>query len=212
MTALEGASLWDRPRLDDLTAAWQQAGTDLRLLHEITLAGFGPLEAGPNDPPRGQRSAWCPLVDAAREAGLRFLADRGLLPTTAARTLERRLDEFAAIAASFTDGRLLHGDMEGGHIFASGTRYSGIIDFDQAQAGDPLWDLARVPLWDGEGALDALLIGYGQDAVSPDERRDVLPLYLFAFVMHHAVEVARSTSDDALLHELLRSSRYDQLL
>lgn len=52
----------------------------------------------------------------------------------------------------------------------------GIIDWGLAHAGDPLWDIARVSLWDGPGAQAALLDGYGHDAGAPGADRPWKPL------------------------------------
>ena len=96
--------------------------------------------------------------------------------------------EASPLIRGCTDGRLLHGDLQSGHILDHPAKgYLGLIDFGQAQSGDPRWDLARVLLWDGEAGLDALLEGYGRDVLTPDDREFLLPLYLFAFVVHHAV-------------------------
>jgi aminoglycoside phosphotransferase (APT) family kinase protein len=111
----------------------------------------------------------------------------------------------------WTDGRLLHGDLEGGHIFVADDHYRGMIDFDQAQVGDPRWDLARVPLWDGDAALDALLDGYGRDTIGPGDRDLLLPLYLLAFMIRHAVQLTdQGQLSDARAH--LAKTRYERLL
>jgi aminoglycoside phosphotransferase (APT) family kinase protein len=113
---------------------------------------------------------------------------------------------------AMTDGRLLHGDLEGGHIFVTpDRRYQGLIDFSQAQIGDPLWDLARVRLWDGDAALDAFLDGYGHDAVTTDDRAVLLPLYLLAFVVPHVVSLCAAGTVD-YVGELLEKSGYSALV
>jgi Ser/Thr protein kinase RdoA (MazF antagonist) len=44
--------------------------------------------------------------------------------------LESRYDEAAVELHGWSDGRLLHGDLEGGHILVADDQYRGIIDFD----------------------------------------------------------------------------------
>lgn len=184
-----GTSLPDRSATMTASdrAAWVRAGEDLRAIHEVRLAGFGPLLPGP-DEPRGEATEWCPFAEHARTEGIRWLADAGFLSTANARGLIRRFDEAEAAFAQVTQGRLLHGDLECHHVFRSPDGgYAGLIDFGQAQAGDPRWDLARVPLWDEDEALDALLEGYGSDAVTNEDRELLLPLYRLSGVVHHAV-------------------------
>lgn len=213
---LAGVSLWSDERRDkENSFAWRRAGEDLRSLHEIRVPGFGPLVPGPLVPGtrgfKGQSDAWCPFVRFAREEGIKKLVDAGVMDSLAGRRLESRYDEAAAELHGTRDGRLLHGDMEGGHVLVAGDQYLGIIDFDHAQVGDPRWDLARVPLWDGDAALDAVLDGYGTDVIGRDDREVILPLYLLAFVIHHAAGFAcRGQLSKAREH--LAQTRYERLL
>lgn len=184
---LPGKTLADRdPRDPANRAVWAEAGADLRRLHEIRLPGFGPLRLRDGSA-RGNSAAWCPYVDEARGHGVGWLVERGFLDRSTGDRLIRRLDAAAPSLAGLSDGRLLHSDLSGGHVLMDRGAYGGILDLGQAQVGDPRWDLARVLLWDGEPALDALLDGYGRDAVTLEDRKRVLPLYLFACCCHHAV-------------------------
>lgn len=168
-------------------AMWARAGEELRTLHQVRMPGFGPLVPGP-DTPHGEATNWCPFANYARTEGIPWLVDAGYLSISDANGLARRFDEAASLFSQVTEGRLLHGDLCSGHIFHSANQtYEGIVDFGQAQAGDPRWDLARIPLQDGDEAQDALLAGYGSDAVTKEDRDLLLPLYLFSFVTHHAV-------------------------
>ena len=166
-----------------LRSVWSRAGADLRAVHEISLAGFGPLV--PIDGrPVGEAPAWSPLVEYAHSEGIRWLVDAGFLTSALGDRLQDRFDEAMPLIRSFPQGRLLHGDLQAEHIFRSSDgRYVGIIDFGSAQAGDPRWDLARVLLFDGDDALDAVLAGYGGDVLTNDDRDFLLPLYLFSLVV-----------------------------
>lgn len=189
-------------------SVWARAGEDLRAIHEIRLPGFGPLLFGGLEP-RGEESTWCPLADNARTVGISWLVDAGFLQPKEGDTLIRRFDEATTTFSSMSDGRLLHGDLQSGHILSTTDgSYQGIVDFGQAQAGDPRWDFARVRLWDGDEALDALLDGYGHDTLSAADRRTLLPLYLLAFAVHHAVGHDRPD----YIRLLLRQSGYETLL
>ncbi|GAA2759821.1 phosphotransferase family protein [Actinopolymorpha rutila] len=206
---LQGHSLTTHPASMTASdrASWARAGEDLRKLHEVPMPGFGPLVPGP-DKPSGEAATWCPYADYARAEGIPWLVDAGHLTAAAADSLARRFDEAASALSQVTEGRLLHGDVESGHIFVADDQFQGMIDFGQAQAGDPRWDLARVPLWDGDEALDALLAGYGSDAVTREDRDLLLPLYLFSLVVHHAVGHGRPDH----IQNLLDRSRYHDLL
>jgi aminoglycoside phosphotransferase len=204
---LPGASLADQPVGGSSREAWAAAGEDLRRLREIRLPGFGPLLID-HEVAHGEAVTWCPYAEFARTRGMRRLVDRGLVDHAAGDRLIRLFDEAAPRFAAVSDGRLLHGDLTSGHVFHDSTGYRGMIDFGQAQVGDPRWDLARVRLWDGDEALDALLDGYGLDAVSSEDREFLLPLYLFAYVCHHAAE----HPDPGYIRTVLERSGYRALL
>ena len=189
-----GSSLWAAGHPQDHDrVVWRRVGEDMRVMHAIRLHGFGPLIMGLNGTPHGEADRWSPFVSYAREHGIAHLARTGYLDLPTAQHFEERYDNAASLINTCTDGRLLHGDLEGGHLFATDEgEYTGLIDFGLAQSGDPRWDLARVLLWDGPAALDALLDGYGRDAVTDEDREVVLPLYLLAFVIHQAVLFDRS--------------------
>jgi aminoglycoside phosphotransferase len=212
LECLPGVSLWSRDRPKGVDAAmWRRAGEDLRALHEIRLPGFGPAIPD-GDAIRGEADAWCPFARYTRDEGIRYVVDAGLLTPHEGGRLEERLDEAAPRLHATTDGRLLHGDLEGGHIFVTTDRhYQGLIDFSQAQIGDPLWDIARVRLWDGDAALDALLDGYGHDTMTADDRAVLLPLYLLTFVVPHVVALCAAGTIDHVA-EMLEKSGYSALV
>lgn len=205
---LPGVSLWSRKGpVEDTAPAWEQAGADLRALHEIRVPGFGPLVVRDGEL-RGESGQWPPFVRYAREQGLARMTDLGYVEAAQADRLQQ-LYERAEPLMAYSGGRLLHGDLEGGHVFVDESdEYQGMLDFGQAQAGDPRWDLARVRLWDGDAALAALLRGYGRDALTREERDELLPLYLLAFVVHHAANGA----GEKVSREMLTLCGYRRLL
>jgi aminoglycoside phosphotransferase len=205
---LAGRPLSDGANCDarQVRTIWSHAGADLRRMHEISLSGFGPLVGGESEP-HGLSSTWSPFVEYARAEGIPWLVDAGYLERTVGDRLLNRFDTAVPLVRRLPVGRLLHGDLQSGHVFQNDGDYTGIIDFGAAQAGDPRWDLARVLLWDGDAALDALLDGYGDDVVTEEDRELLLPLYLFAFVVKVAVG-----HQPHYIRLLLDRSRYQLLL
>jgi aminoglycoside phosphotransferase (APT) family kinase protein len=64
-----------------------------------------------------------------------------------------------------TDDRvLLHGDLSDDHILLHGDRLGGVIDFTDAQAGDPAFDFTVWPGY-GEPALERMIAAYGASGV-----------------------------------------------
>jgi aminoglycoside phosphotransferase (APT) family kinase protein len=190
-SALPGRALWARPSLSgaSLTRVLRAAGKQLRAMHAIQLDGFGPVVGAP---PRGAHARWCPFVGRAHEHALPYLVGKGVLSGAEADSIGARLAAAAPALRRDAPGRLLHGDLEGDHLFAHRGRFTGFLDFEKMQAGDPCYDLARFAWWDPH-LLPALLDGYGRDALTADDRHVRMPVYLLAAaVVVMAEEVQRN--------------------
>lgn len=144
-------------------SALVEAGRQLRLLHAVTLDGYGSLTAAtPGGWPAGSTGSsqqWSDVLAAAQE-GLPELVDAGVVDDPLARSVVDALDRHASAVAFTGRGSLLHGDLKPAHVFALDGRYVGLIDFGDAMVGDPLWDLARASMA-GDRQLALLLEGYG---------------------------------------------------
>jgi aminoglycoside phosphotransferase len=188
--ALAGRSLWVPPYLSggSLKRVLRAAGEQLRALHEIRLDGFGPVVGAP---PRGAHARWCPVVGIAHGQALPYLVAAGVLSGAEAGSMRTRLADAEPALRRGAPGRLLHGDLEGDHLFASRGRFTGFLDFEKMQAGDPCYDLARFAWWDPH-LLPDLLDGYGRDALTGDDLTVRMPVYLLATaVVQMAEEVQR---------------------
>lgn len=211
MRSLPGVSLWQQPS-SGAASVWREAGADLRAMHEVSVPGFGPLTRGAGGGVEGVSDRWSPVVDFARDEGVKGLADRGLLTMDEVHRLIRRYEEIEPLLAEVTQGQLLHGDLQAGHLYVDPDgSYLGVIDFDQSQAGDPRWDMARATLWDGEDALDLFLAGYGDNPFTRESRELLVPLYLLAFCIHHIVRFPFNT-DPKFAELLLSQCNYQRLL
>ena len=175
--ALEQLATGGRPTVtgDALKPILRAAGEQLRAMHDIELDGFGPIIGAP---PRGAYDQWSRLFDLAREA-VPSLADHGVLNTHDADAVDAQLAQAHAAVRSDMTGRLLHGDLEGDHLFSYRGRLTGFIDFEKMQAGDPVFDLARLAWWDAHMVAD-VLDGYGRDALTAEDIHIRMPAYLVA--------------------------------
>ena len=191
--ALAGRSLWVKPALSgaSLTRVLRAAGEQLRALHEIRIDGFGPLVPVAGSRPRGEHARWCPFVGIAHARALPCLVDTGALSADEAAAIRTRFVDAEPALRRDVPGRLLHGDLEGDHLFSHRGRFTGFIDFEKLQAGDPCYDLARIAWWDPH-LLPALLDGYGRDGLTADDLHVRMPAYLIAnAVVVMAEEVRR---------------------
>jgi aminoglycoside phosphotransferase (APT) family kinase protein len=142
------------------------AGKWLRAVHDIPVEGYGYLG---DAAPRGQQSSWAefltrplPLLDPA--------VRRGILDAATAARLRSAVEENLPLLISGRRGSLLHGDIYPDHVFVHAGRVSAIIDWGDAAAGDPLFDLAT---WSTAASTRPLLRGYEPDA-DPELHRKIL--------------------------------------
>jgi aminoglycoside phosphotransferase (APT) family kinase protein len=169
----------------DTDELYGRLGALLRLLHEITFDSFGYLGA------RGVVEPHATNLDY-----MRFQFQRKLLELEehGERSLSRRIAAHVAereeLLAHCELAVLCHDDGHEGNVLVEhdatgGWRISGLIDFQNAVAGDPLLDLAKTYCYSNrrsESMLAALVAGHGGLG---DRWRDPLDLY----VLYHRLEL-----------------------
>lgn len=129
-------------------AVLEQAGVQLRRLHEVSGEGYGFLH-------EGLRDDW---LDVVRRPIDNLEVLKGIVDDELVRRL--RALSFEDRVAPVAGPRLLHGDLHPRHIYAEGNQLTGFIDWGDVAFGDPLFDLGRFSRA-GSAATDALLRGYG---------------------------------------------------
>ncbi len=134
-----------------VAAAARRAGAILGTLHEVPTAGYGELRADG----RGPLKTWRAFLDERLgpvAPGQPPEVDRAL----------RMLDEHRDLLDA-TVSRLVHFDYEPGHILVDESigEVTGILDFEDAKAGDIAYDFAQ---WDvvhsGYAPVEQLARGY----------------------------------------------------
>lgn len=166
-----------------LSAAAEHHAADLIAeLHAITAPDFG-LERdtliGPLHQPNPREADW---ITFFREHRLFYMADlakdRGRLPADTRHRIDRLAVRLPDLIPSQIKPSLLHGDLWGGNILASGERISGFID-PAIYYGDREMDLAFSTLF---GSLGEIFFRRYQERhpLEPgffEERRDLYNLY-----------------------------------
>jgi aminoglycoside phosphotransferase (APT) family kinase protein len=145
--------------------AWREAGRVLRLLHEAV-----PLWV--RDKP------WVDFVSDWFAADLSYLVDQRGLERSVAEAAASRVKEVQPLmrAAPTT---WLHGDCQAAHFLVDpkSTRISAVLDWGDAQPGDPVMDFAVMTLFDDGPVLDPVLDGYGATDDLRERTHALLPLY-----------------------------------
>ncbi len=127
--------------LDGDAPAFRGAGAHLRAVHDVVIDGFGSVTVGPGL--RGEDATWSQTVRAAC-AGLAPIVAAGLVPAELAARAGAALDDHRELFDSVESARLLHGDFHPRHVYAVDGHITGIIDWGDATAGDPVFDLGRL--------------------------------------------------------------------
>jgi aminoglycoside phosphotransferase (APT) family kinase protein len=126
-------------------------------LHKIRLDGFGLLTIEPAGSAGGVCRSWREYLTNHLDRHVEVC--RAIGAVTA--------DEAAAARAAFADARLddvpaalLHGDPGGHNVFVRGGAVTGLIDWEDAVAGDPAYELAFCASFHPERRHPALFDGY----------------------------------------------------
>jgi hygromycin-B 7''-O-kinase len=188
MTKLDGEhvlSLLDRLDDDELAHVNRQIGAFLRSLHEVGFDRFGYVGTDGIVGPHDTNLAY---MRFQFDKKLRELADLGR-DDALRRRIERHVAEREGLLADCRRASYCHNDCHYGNVLVvpgmDGWRMSGMLDFENVLAGDPLLDLAKAHCYSprrNETLLAALVEGYGE--LRPDWR-DALDLY----VLYHWLEL-----------------------
>jgi Ser/Thr protein kinase RdoA (MazF antagonist) len=160
---------------DDPVAVSRQLGALLRELHTIELDGFGYIETRVTNPVQTNLEYMRRRVEAKLRNGPPHLRE------PIARYVADRESAFAGCETAV----LCHNDAHDANVLVENGRITGLIDWENAVAADPVFDLAKSWAFsDGrsEETLDALADGYGP--LRPDWR-EALDLY----VIDHLLEL-----------------------
>jgi aminoglycoside phosphotransferase (APT) family kinase protein len=168
----------------ELLDAYNQMGRLFRQIHEIAMESFGYIGATGILPAYPGNRAY---LSFQFEKKHREFAERGGDRRLGGR-LERLIGERAHLLDTCTAARLCHYDFYTGNVVAQrrngSLRLSGIFDFENAIAGDPMMDMAKTLYYlehfstGNEAKVAALLAGYGPlDRPHADETLALYRLY-----------------------------------
>ena len=189
LSRLDGTMLADvLPALDpaQVRDAYRELGRLLARIHRIPQPSFGYLVTVIVSPHGDNRSMMRQMTERVLDS---FAANGGDPAQHAALTLVLT-GERTALYDNCTEPVLCHNDFHDGNVMvvrnpSGGLRRTGLLDFENALAGDPLLDLAKTDLYsqiDDPELLAALLDGYGP---LPPDGADRLALYK----LYHAAEL-----------------------
>lgn len=182
----------------ELLACHRDLGRQAARLHTVRLAGFGELARRPWTP--DERLAGDPgaFVGPHASQWARLTAEledlEGKLPDDgrARPLLERVQRRFEAHRPLFATGeaRLVHGDLQGKNLLVQGGRVTAVLDFECAEAGDPVMDFCPMDYWNRQdpSRRRAQLEGYREEAGALAGFETKLALYELLYGLHRLRE------------------------
>ena len=188
--------------------AFPEVGVGLRRLHDVRLPGFGWLAEAAWDE-RGdcalRHCSWLGFLQGIC-GDVRSLAGSYAVAAPVAAAVAAALDTHAAALAAVVVGSLCHGDLKTAHLLVEAGRLAGVIDWGDAVAGDPLWDIARFAHRADGGAVSLLLEGYDPERALVNELAWRVPLYSVLWRLVDAIVAHRlGRRVDALLEAAMGS-------
>jgi hygromycin-B 7''-O-kinase len=206
MTTLDGAVLGSIERAltpDQFSSAYRQIGALLRDFHQIKMEAFGYIG------PHGISTAY-----PTNHAYITFQFDRKLSefqerggPKASALRVAGYVAERETLLRACKQSVLCHNDLHAGNLLAksdSGAiRLCGVLDFENALAGDPLMDVAKAAYYLNDDARQALLDGYGD--LGHANGPQLLRLYHLYFILElwcWMAQIGNLARLEKLAHEL----------
>jgi aminoglycoside phosphotransferase (APT) family kinase protein len=180
--------------LDDQPQYLTEIGRSLRSVHDTAATGAGLLEFNDNEAAgaaRGVHSTWAEYLFLNLERHVTMCIALGVVDERSADKINR-LFESMKPSLSHRPSRLLHGD-PGTHNICVNTRtlaVTCILDWEDAMAGDPLFDVAMFSTFQPARRMPAFLAGYGLADPSGDEQR-LLALYFLRIALSKTVHRSR---------------------
>ncbi len=135
----KGNCINDRPRLFLKQTIYRDLTVDLWKFYLVKFNGFGPIEDTAHA--RNKYRKWIDFFEDVNPWA-KMIKNSGLAKIKSVEVLEKYWQKNSLQLKNVKKSYLVHGDFCLDHIFAFRGCYSGIIDFGDAFAGDPLMDLA----------------------------------------------------------------------
>jgi aminoglycoside phosphotransferase (APT) family kinase protein len=149
------------------TAVLRGLGSQIARLHGVATQGFGPPDQSrfrETGEMRGVASTWDSAIISWMGRLVESLQTNGVLEVEVGRRLQDTVEGHRATLGSWSESRLLHGDLRPGHVFVDRRGRVGLIDFEGVLFGDPAYDIAVMTFREPD-YLEPILDGYGPRAV-----------------------------------------------
>ena len=165
----------------------QAIGAYVAQVHQVALAGFGPLGLASLQNPTGIHNSWQDYIFLRLQEHIDVCLNIDAISSHEALIIQKIFVEHAQIFEC-SSPVLLHGDL-GNHNFLSqnGVSISALIDWEDCMSGDPVFDIAFWGTFFRDHMLKDFLIGYRQHTALPDDFELCYWLYFLRIALSKTV-------------------------
>jgi aminoglycoside phosphotransferase (APT) family kinase protein len=157
-----GEGLSGVPAGERFRAVLRSLGRTVRRLHAVPVDGFGlvvPAEQPAVVIGRGAHACWADYLMCRLDAHLEHCLAIGAISGSDMDAMSSLLPQLLGQLKQ-TPGRLLHGDLGSHNVFVHNSEVTGLIDWEDCVAGDPVYDLAFWGTFHPHACLQHFLDGY----------------------------------------------------
>ncbi len=176
----------DEPRMRRLL---RKLGRFVAQIHSISLPGYGLLDARPlasrAGSPRGMVNTWAEYILLNLAEHVEHCARAGDLTAAAAGAILAAFEQHGE-CLNVSGGVLLHGDLGSHNVLSDGDRVLGLIDWEDAVAGDPVYDVAFWATFHPPARHASFFSGYRDVRPLPDD----FPIRFWLYFLRIAVAKA----------------------
>lgn len=181
-----------------------EIGRTFAQIHQIEAEGGGLINVrslGPPNPaslyltPRGLHSDWRSYIRTRLSEHIQTCVQIGAMDSSEARTTEAHFSKASALLSD-APLRLLHGDPGHHNVFSDGRKITAIIDWEDALAGDPIFDIAYWGTFVRDEMRARFLEGYVTIEKLPSDFEDRYWLYYLRIALSKTVHRHRFGTKD----------------
>lgn len=161
-----------------------QIGRMMARLHQVEVDGFGPFDNAKAKDGEfvGLHATFADAVRAGLPFNLDVMEKEKVLTGEQVEAVTKLFGDDNPILA-VSKAVLVHNDFADWNLLTDGENITGILDWDECVAGDPVSDIACWSTFFDPERLDAFLEGYWQVADKPDDFQDRFELLRLRYVL-----------------------------
>lgn len=161
-----------------------EIGKMMARLHQIEVEGFGPFD---NEKAKsgiliGLHQTLADSVQAGLTFNLEVLEKEGLFSKQQATAMLKLFDNSSPLLES-KQAALVHNDFADWNLLTNGETVTGILDWDECVASDPVSGIACWSTFFDPKRMEGFLKGYWQVATKPDDFADKFELLRLRYVL-----------------------------